>query len=1089
MKKQFKRALATLTASMIIFTMIPGYMVNAASSLSNEIRVYNYLVDKMGLNTAAACGLLANVKAESNFNPLGDGDAGTSFGLFQWHAGRKANLISYCESNGLDYMSIEGQMKYLEYELKKSYSSVYDFIKNVENTADGAYQAGYHWCYYYEIPANREVKADRRGETARSVYWKKYEIFGGKTVKEEYDMEPADYRVSYSRAMKVEDDYIIGSDVLYMQLCLYCLGYNLEADGCYGPMTSGVVKRFQSEHGLTADGICGKQTWNAIEKELYEGNLRITRQPQSVTAEIGEKVNFSVRAAGSEPRYQWYHKKVGADGWTLWEGQTAASILVKSNESWNGMQVRCTVTDSSGNTVNSKAVTVTINIPIEITKHPQSVSTAAGEIVTFTVEAKGNELSYQWYFMKAGTSEWKLWSDHTEASMTALANSTWNGMQVRCTVTDSKGNKRDSEPATVTLSIPFEITQQPQSVTANVGDTVNFTVQSSGSELSYQWYFRKAGSSWTKWEGKTSASISGKADLGWNGMQVMCIVSDSSGNMETSASATVTINIPLAITQQPRSVTAEDGEIVEFSVVATGSGLSYQWYYKKVGASWTKWSGHTTAATEAMANVSWDGMQVMCLVSDSSGNIVNSETATVTIDVPLDITQHPQSVTVSAGEIAAFSVTATGKDLRYQWYFRKTGASEWTKWEGHTTSTTSAMANESWNGMQVRCTVTDSKGSTAESKAATVTIDIPLEITQHPKSVAASVGDTVNFTVKAKGNGLNYQWYYRKSGDSSWTKWAGHTTATTSGTADASWNGMKVMCAVTDINGSKLNSGSATVTINVPLEITQHPQSVKAKAGDTVTFTVKATGVGLRYQWYFRKTGAADWTKWAGHTTATTSATANDSWNGMQVRCTVTDSSGSTADSKAATVTMDIPLAITQHPQSVKANSGDTVTFTVKASGSGLRYQWYFRKSGAADWTKWAGHTTAATSTTANESWNGMQVRCTVTDSSGNSRNSEAATVTIESVFAITQHPQSVIAGVGDTVTFTVKASGSGLRYQWYYRKVGSLNWVRWEGHTTATTSATTNESWNGMRVMCIVTDDSGSRLNTYSAEVTLIVG
>ena len=69
MKKQFKRALATLTALMIIFTMIPGYMVNAASSLSNEIRVYNYLVDKMGLNTAAACGLLANVKAESNFEP------------------------------------------------------------------------------------------------------------------------------------------------------------------------------------------------------------------------------------------------------------------------------------------------------------------------------------------------------------------------------------------------------------------------------------------------------------------------------------------------------------------------------------------------------------------------------------------------------------------------------------------------------------------------------------------------------------------------------------------------------------------------------------------------------------------------------------------------------------------------------------------------------------------------------------------------------------------------------------------------------------------------------------------------------------
>ena len=202
-------------------------------------------------------------------------------------------------------------MKYLEYELKQSYSGVYNYIKSVENTADGAYDAGYYWCYHYEIPADRAIKAARRGETARSVYWKKYEMYKGKPVKEENEMNPSDYKVAYSRALKVEDDYIIGADVLYMQLCLYALGYNIEADGCYGPMTSGVVKRFQSEHGLDADGVCGTQTWNAIVNELNGGTLRITRQPQAVTAEIGAKVTFTVMAAGSSPTYQWYHKKSG----------------------------------------------------------------------------------------------------------------------------------------------------------------------------------------------------------------------------------------------------------------------------------------------------------------------------------------------------------------------------------------------------------------------------------------------------------------------------------------------------------------------------------------------------------------------------------------------------------------------------------------------------------------------------------------------------------------------------------------------------------------------------------------------------------
>ena len=996
-----RKGLAVLVSLVIILTMIPGEAVYAADSLSNEAKVYNYLVSKMGLNTAAACGLLANIKAESDFNPVGDGDAGTSFGLFQWHAGRKTSLINYCESNGLDYRSIEGQMRYLEYELKKSYVSVYNYIKGVENTADGAYQAGYHWCYYYEIPADKAVKADRRGEMAKTVYWKKYEIYKGKTIKDESEMDPADYKVSFSRALEYGDEMMVGADVLYMQICLYCLGYSIDADGSYGPQSSGVVKRFQSAHGLEANGVCNKLTWNAIENELFSGTLKITRQPQAVTTEIGKKVTFSTRAAGSTPSYQWYHKKVGASVWTKWEGKSSATVSATSNESWNGMQVRCTVTDSSGATVNTKAVTVTVNIPLSITQQPQSVETAAGESVTFTIAAKGTGLTYQWYYKKADASDWVKWNGHTAASVSSTANESWNGMQVKCTVADSSGEKAESEAAVVTLVNQngtiqqLEITQHPQSVTAHVGDTVKFSVRAVGSGLSYQWYFRKEGANWTKWEGKTSPDISADANESWSGMQVRCMVADSSGYMENSDAATVTMDISLQITQQPQSVTAGVGETVEFAVKASGAGLSYQWYYKKVGASWTKWPGHTTASTSAVSNDSWNGMQVRCQVTDERGNTENSETATITVMIPLAVTQQPQSVTSYIGDTVKFAVKASGSGLSYQWYYRKSGASSWTKWSGHTTATTSAISNDSWNGMQVRCAVTDSNGSTIHSEAATVTLCYPLEITQQPQSVTANVGDTVKFAVKASGSGLSYQWYYRKSGASSWTKWPGHTTATTSSTANESWNGMQVRCTVTDSMGSKAQSNPATVTLNLPLAITQQPQSVTANAGDTVRFAVNANGVGLSYQWYYKKSGASAWSKWAGHTTAATSATANESWNGMQVRCTVTDGSGSNVTSEVATVTVNVSFAITQHPQPVTAEIGDTVTFTVKASGNGLRYQWYFRKVGSMNWIKWEGHTTAVTSATANESWNGMKVMCIVTDDSGSRLNSGSAEVTL----------------------------------------------------------------------------------------------
>ena len=63
-----------------------------------------------------------------------------------------------------------------------------------------------------------------------------------------------------------------------------------------------------------------------------------------------------------------------------------------------------------------------------------------------------------------------------------------------------------------------------------------------------------------------------------------------------------------------------------------------------------------------------------------------------------------------------------------------------------------------------------------------------------------------------------------------------------------------------------------------------------------------AIGSGLKYQWYFKKAGASGWSIWNTHTSASTSGTANDSWNGMQVFCLFTDKYGDTASSGCATV-------------------------------------------------------------------------------------------------------------------------------------------------------------------------------------------
>ena len=64
-----------------------------------------------------------------------------------------------------------------------------------------------------------------------------------------------------------------GEAVRELQRDLQKLGYGLGpcgVDGDFGSATKAAVEKFQLEHGIGVDGICGAKTWPAIEKALKE---------------------------------------------------------------------------------------------------------------------------------------------------------------------------------------------------------------------------------------------------------------------------------------------------------------------------------------------------------------------------------------------------------------------------------------------------------------------------------------------------------------------------------------------------------------------------------------------------------------------------------------------------------------------------------------------------------------------------------------------------------------------------------------------------------------------------------------------------
>lgn len=158
--------------------MFPGFEVDpsrypAANVTENTLELYWFLRRELKLNHAAACGVLANVHLESNFRPIALGDGGTSYGICQWHNGRFSHLMSFCRGEGLDYNTLEGQMAFLKEELENGYRGVYQALEQVEDTAEGAYEAGYLFCLRFEMPDQLHARSERRGNLARNEYYEK----------------------------------------------------------------------------------------------------------------------------------------------------------------------------------------------------------------------------------------------------------------------------------------------------------------------------------------------------------------------------------------------------------------------------------------------------------------------------------------------------------------------------------------------------------------------------------------------------------------------------------------------------------------------------------------------------------------------------------------------------------------------------------------------------------------------------------------------------------------------------------------------------------------------------------------------------
>src|SRR5580692_8867313 len=261
-----------------------------------------------------------------------------------------------------------------------------------------------------------------------------------------------------------------------------------------------------------------------------------------------------------------------------------------------------------------------------------------------------------------------------------------------------------------------------------------------------------------------------------------------------------------SIVAQPASQIVTSGQAATFSVMASGTApLTYQWLKNSANIGGATATTYTTPATIAGDT----GAKFDVVVSNSAGSIT-SAIAILTVNaaaVAPTITTQPTSQTVTVGQTATFSVSATGTaPLSYQWQKNSANINGATAASYTTPATVTAD-----NGAKFDVVVSNSAGSKTSSMA-TLTVNaaaVGPTITTQPANQTVNAGQTATFSVTATGTApLSYQWQ-KNSANISGATASSYTTPATA-TTD---NGAKFDVVVTNAVGSQ-TSTMVTLTVN-----------------------------------------------------------------------------------------------------------------------------------------------------------------------------------------------------------------------------------------------------------------------------------